>query len=53
MTAHTFQAGVGRVVVTPPLSAPHASWGAQVHVLPDGVDVDLWATALVVEDGIT
>jgi hypothetical protein len=48
-----FEAGVGRVVITPPLTAPHASWGAQVHVLPDGVEADLWATALVVSDGET
>jgi hypothetical protein len=53
MTMTSFQAGVGRVTITPPLTAPHASWGAQVHVLPDGVDADLWATALVVSDGET
>src|SRR5688572_3705737 len=53
MATGTFRAGVGRVSITPPLSAPHASWGAQVHVLPDGVDADLWATALVVDDGVT
>jgi hypothetical protein len=53
MTTGTFQAGVGRVDITPPLTAPHASWGAQVHVLPDGVESELWATALVVEDGTT
>ena len=35
------------------MTAPHASWGAQVHVLPDGVEADLWATALVVDDGVT
>jgi hypothetical protein len=46
-----FRAGVGRVDITPPLTAPHASWGAQVHVLPDGVEAALWATALVVDDG--
>ena len=53
MTENTFRAGVGRVTITPPLTAPHASWGAQVHVLPDGVESDLWATALVVDDGTT
>lgn len=53
MTNTTFRAGVGRVTITPPLTAPHASWGAQVHVLPDGVESDLWATALVVDDGTT
>ncbi|MEA2531150.1 MAG: hypothetical protein QOG89_2794 [Thermomicrobiales bacterium] len=53
MTANVFRAGVGRVDITPPLTAPHASWGAQVHVLPDGVEAALWATALVVDDGAT
>lgn len=49
----TFRAGVGRVDITPPLTAPHASWGAQVHVLPDGVEAELWATALVIDAGTT
>ncbi|MCA9880035.1 MAG: neutral/alkaline non-lysosomal ceramidase N-terminal domain-containing protein [Thermomicrobiales bacterium] len=53
MIENSFRAGVGRVTITPPLTAPHASWGAQVHVLPDGVESDLWATALVVDDGAT
>ncbi len=53
MAGTVFRAGVGRVDITPPLTAPHASWGAQVHVLPDGVEADLWATALVVDDGAT
>jgi hypothetical protein len=53
MAAEPLRAGVGRVGITPPLTAPHASWGAQLHVLPDGVEADLWATALVVADGET
>lgn len=53
MATNQFQAGVGRVIITPPLTAPHASWGAQVHVLPGGIDTDLWATVLVVDDGVT
>ena len=53
MTSNGFRAGVGRVDITPPLSAPHASWGAQLHVLPDGVEAPLWATALVVAEGAT
>lgn len=53
MTEGTFRAGVGRVDITPPLTAPHANWGAQVHILPDGVETNLWATALVVDDGTT
>ena len=52
MTIPSLLAGVGRVTITPPLTAPHASWGAQTHVLPDGVDQDLVATVLVVTDGI-
>src|SRR4051794_14211712 len=53
MAVGMFRAGVGRVDITPPLTAPHASWGAQTHVLPDGVESNLWATALVVDDGAT
>lgn len=49
----TFQAGVGRVDITPPLSAPHASWGAQVHVFAEDVEAPLTCTALVVDDGTT
>jgi neutral ceramidase len=51
MTKGAFRAGLGRASITPPLTAPHAGWGAQTHVLPDGVETDLWATALVVDDG--
>lgn len=51
MANGTFEVGVGRVDITPPLTAPHASWGAQVHVLPDGVDAPLWVTAMVLSDG--
>lgn len=49
----SFQAGVGRVDITPPLSAPHASWGAQVHVFAEDVEAPLTCTALVVDDGTT
>ncbi|MGQ0569415.1 MAG: neutral/alkaline non-lysosomal ceramidase N-terminal domain-containing protein, partial [Armatimonadota bacterium] len=47
----SFRAGTGRATITPPLSAPHAGWGAQTHVFADGIETDLWATVLVVEDG--
>jgi hypothetical protein len=53
MSKRQFRAGVGRVDITPPLTMPHASWGAQVHVFPDGVEAPLFATALVVDDGET
>jgi hypothetical protein len=51
MAREGFRAGVGRVGITPPASVPHASWGAQVHVYPDGVEADLHATVLAVTDG--
>src|SRR5690242_7707032 len=50
MAEHGFRAGVGRVVITPPLSAPHAGWGAQTHIFAEGIDQELWATVLVVAD---
>ncbi|MGE3798115.1 MAG: neutral/alkaline non-lysosomal ceramidase N-terminal domain-containing protein [Thermomicrobiales bacterium] len=49
--SNVFQAGIGRVDITPPLTMPHASWGAQVHVFADGVEWPLYATALVLDDG--
>ena len=51
MTEASFSAGFGRTIITPPLNAVHAGWGAQVHTLPDGIDRDLVATVLVVDDG--
>jgi len=51
MSQATFRAGVGRVTITPPLTIPHAGWGAQTHILPDGIETDLWATVLLVDDG--
>jgi neutral/alkaline ceramidase-like enzyme len=48
--AGRFRAGVGRETITPALSVPHAGWGAQTHLYADGVETDLWATALVVAD---
>jgi neutral ceramidase len=44
------RAGAGRETITPPLSVPHAGWGAQTHLYADGVETDLWATALVLAD---
>ena len=51
MTDAMFRAGVGRATITPPLNVPHAGWGAQTHVYPEGIETDLWATVLVVDDG--
>ncbi len=51
MSAPAFSAGIGRATITPPLTAIHAGWGAQTHTLPEGIDRDLVATVLVVDDG--
>jgi hypothetical protein len=50
VTAPAFRAGVGRTTITPPLTVPHAGWGAQTHLFADGVETDLWATVLVLAD---
>ena len=47
-----FRAGVGRIIVNPPLTAPQGNWGAQTHVVPDGIEADIWATVLVVADDL-
>ncbi len=41
--------GVGRGNITPPVGIEHAGWGAQLHERAEGVHLDLWVTALVVE----
>jgi hypothetical protein len=53
MAASQFRAGIGQVDITPPLTAPHAGWGAQTHIQPEGVDQPLNVTALVLDDGST
>lgn len=45
------QVGVARVDITPPVGIAHANWGAQKHERAAGIDMDLWATALVFSDG--
>ncbi|MDF2725459.1 MAG: hypothetical protein K0Q59_5136, partial [Paenibacillus sp.] len=27
--------GIGRAIITPPLTVPHINWGAQTHILAD------------------
>ncbi len=39
------------MTITPPLTVPHAGWGAQTHILADGVETELWASVLVLDDG--
>jgi hypothetical protein len=45
--------GVSRAVTTPPVGIAHPFWGAQTHTRAEGVDLELWTTALVVSDGTT
>jgi hypothetical protein len=47
------RAGVSRAITTPPVGIAHPFWGAQTHTRAEGIDLDLWTTALVVSDGTT
>src|ERR1043165_7555160 len=46
-------AGVGRRCINPPPNIAHGGWGAQKHEQAEGIDMDLWATALALSDGKT
>ena len=46
-------AGTGRRCVNPPPNIAHGGWGAQKHEQAEGIDMDLWATALALSDGAT
>lgn len=46
-------AGTGRRCVNPPPNIAHGGWGAQKHEQAEGIDMDLWATALALSDGTT
>jgi hypothetical protein len=45
------EAGIARTTINPPLDIPSGMWVAQRHVRGEGLDMDLWATALVLADG--
>ena len=47
------RAGTGRRCINPPPGIAHGGWGAQKHEQAEGIDLDLWATALVLADGDT
>jgi hypothetical protein len=51
MTHEPLLAGFGRTCITPSLSVPHAGWGAQTHLLADGVHRDLNVSVLLLEQG--
>ncbi|MCW5852896.1 MAG: hypothetical protein KIT87_22695, partial [Anaerolineae bacterium] len=46
-------AGTARADITPPVGIAQANWGAQTHERAQGVDLDLWATALALRDAQT
>jgi hypothetical protein len=46
-------AGTGRRCINPPPNIAHGGWGAQKHEQAEGIDMDLWVTALALFDGKT
>lgn len=46
-------AGTGRRCTNPPANIAHGGWGAQKHEQAEGIDMDLWVTALALSDGQT
>ena len=46
-------AGTGRRCINPPPNIAHGGWGAQKHEQAEGIDMDLWTTALALSDGNT
>src|SRR5438445_805376 len=46
-------AGVGRRCTNPPPNIAHGGWGAQKHEQAEGIDMDLWVTALALSDQTT
>ena len=44
-------AGTGRRCTNPPPNIAHGGWGAQKHEQAEGIDMDLWTTALALSDG--
>ncbi len=46
-------AGTGRRGINPPSNIAHGGWGAQKHEQAEGIDMELWVTALALSDGKT
>lgn len=53
MTFSPLSAGTGRRCINPPPNIAHGGWGAQKHEQAEGIDMDLWVTALALSDGKT
>jgi hypothetical protein len=51
MTNEPLLAGFGRTCITPSLAVPHAGWGAQTHLLADGIHRDLNVSVLLLKQG--
>lgn len=49
----SLSAGTGRRCTNPPPNIAHGGWGAQKHEQAEGIDMDLWTTALALSDGTT
>ena len=49
---HFLSAGTGRRCANPPPNIAHGGWGAQKHEQAEGIDLDLWVTALALSDGV-
>ncbi len=45
------KAGVAKAIINPPITLPHAGWGAQKHILAQGIEADFWSTVMVLSDG--
>ena len=45
-------AGTGRRCINPPSNIAHGGWGAQKHEQAEGIDMDLWVTALALSDRV-
>lgn len=52
-TSPLLSAGTGRRCTNPPPNIAHGGWGAQKHERAEGIDLDLWVTALALSDGAT
>jgi hypothetical protein len=51
LPAKSLLAGVARRCTNPPPNIAHGGWGAQKHEQAEGIDMDLWVTALALADG--
>src|SRR5437867_7500885 len=53
VTKESLFAGTGRRCTNPPPNIAHGGWGAQKHEQAEGIDLDLWVSALALSDQTT